>query len=871
MAYSRGCAMEELRRRVGAAQHSVGTAAHPEPHPDVTRGDALCVAHLVHPLTLRVLGDELAHRLLLACGAIPHFSPSAPVVSSRALVAVVETALDGAPPAAVLAREAARLVRERGVVPPGAGEPLVRFGDVCDFVAGVLSSPQARFSRPPCTDTVPIPAMAAAYIEGVVGALLPSLATAPPSLPPPLEHGQPTPVAGDGGTGGEAPAPATGGSDGGEVGAPLQARAPLVPPSLQLVRGDPVAVRAGASAVLAARLASALRRGCGSTSSGWPPMTATGSPPVFLPGTVLRVRRGGGGGGGDGRPPGGDVCVFDVLLRGGMEVEGLCARDVAMRPAVERVVGRRSSRRVPCKVPPAREGQPQPTTGGPGDNAPSHRVAGGGDAGAAPELQPLRVDSPGGGSGPPSVHSEAPCCAPPIVVAPSPTRHSPAPHDDLRSAFPISAAPGCTADAASCGSVTQHLSSPPTSPWSEGELDSDDVPGGNDSASSHRHHTSASASDEEEEEEGGDEAAVLQGVDMQGRPLGVGDRVEARYRGRGATWYTGTVTAVHPPPTPRTEGGGSTAEACVVGVVAGSTFTLLYDDGDRERGAESSAVRLLPPPPPPHGGAALPPGAGAGWGGEEHAGEQQPAEREPDEEGEGASLASSSFDLGGAGVEPSSPESPRDDAAAPEAEADDASATFPLPSALLLAALNGGAAAGRTVAVETAPRGEHEAGATSPSRGSGFSSGGSASSDVSGTRTSGSTGEASPSSSSAPADDVSQADNHQSPPASLLLQWEGHGGGGPPRRRRSSATSAHGGVRGSGGGHEPPLAPGDAVLVAPPDGGAWGDDGGDGGGAGEEAVVTRVAGDGRVSVRFAGGRHAFGLPGARVRRASGGS
>jgi len=56
-------------------------------------------------------------------------------------------------------------------------------------------------------------------------------------------------------------------------------------------------------------------------------------------------------------------------------------------------------------------------------------------------------------------------------------------------------------------------------------------------------------------------------VDREGAPLAVGQRVEARYKGRGSKYYPGMITAIGP------EG-----------------FGIKYDDGDEETGAQSENI-----------------------------------------------------------------------------------------------------------------------------------------------------------------------------------------------------------------------------------------------------------------------------------------
>jgi hypothetical protein len=64
-------------------------------------------------------------------------------------------------------------------------------------------------------------------------------------------------------------------------------------------------------------------------------------------------------------------------------------------------------------------------------------------------------------------------------------------------------------------------------------------------------------------------------VDQAGKPVAKGDRVEARYRGRGTRYYPGKVSEV------------------VIGALGGVSFNIAYDDGDRETGAKPENIRLL--------------------------------------------------------------------------------------------------------------------------------------------------------------------------------------------------------------------------------------------------------------------------------------
>ena len=68
------------------------------------------------------------------------------------------------------------------------------------------------------------------------------------------------------------------------------------------------------------------------------------------------------------------------------------------------------------------------------------------------------------------------------------------------------------------------------------------------------------------------------GVDLEGRTLVAGDRIEARYKGKGSKYYAGKISAVTP-------GVGGAA----------ASFSILYDDGDKEDGALSTNVRRVGP------------------------------------------------------------------------------------------------------------------------------------------------------------------------------------------------------------------------------------------------------------------------------------
>ena len=69
-----------------------------------------------------------------------------------------------------------------------------------------------------------------------------------------------------------------------------------------------------------------------------------------------------------------------------------------------------------------------------------------------------------------------------------------------------------------------------------------------------------------------------QGKDADGKLLAVGDRVEVRYKGKGTRFFPGKVGAITHAPD------GS------------ATFSIAYDDGDKEEGALSRDVRHLPTP-----------------------------------------------------------------------------------------------------------------------------------------------------------------------------------------------------------------------------------------------------------------------------------
>ena len=73
-----------------------------------------------------------------------------------------------------------------------------------------------------------------------------------------------------------------------------------------------------------------------------------------------------------------------------------------------------------------------------------------------------------------------------------------------------------------------------------------------------------------------DDALGARSKDMDGRVLVAGDRVEAKYKGRGSKFFAGRVSAVR----------------VVDGLPA---FNLLYDDGDKEEGARPENVRRVGP------------------------------------------------------------------------------------------------------------------------------------------------------------------------------------------------------------------------------------------------------------------------------------
>jgi hypothetical protein len=91
---------------------------------------------------------------------------------------------------------------------------------------------------------------------------------------------------------------------------------------------------------------------------------------------------------------------------------------------------------------------------------------------------------------------------------------------------------------------------------------------------------------------------VPAGHDAAGLRLEIGDRVEARYRGRGRTYYPGVITQIVLSPEPAADGAGGVAAAAPASA-ADVRFSILYDDGDRESGAVASSIRKLPPPPLP--------------------------------------------------------------------------------------------------------------------------------------------------------------------------------------------------------------------------------------------------------------------------------
>jgi len=70
------------------------------------------------------------------------------------------------------------------------------------------------------------------------------------------------------------------------------------------------------------------------------------------------------------------------------------------------------------------------------------------------------------------------------------------------------------------------------------------------------------------------QASAARAVDASGNSLAIGDKVEVRYKGKGTKYYPGKISAVK--------------EAA--GVV---TFSIAYDDGDKEDGALPANVRRV--------------------------------------------------------------------------------------------------------------------------------------------------------------------------------------------------------------------------------------------------------------------------------------
>jgi hypothetical protein len=67
----------------------------------------------------------------------------------------------------------------------------------------------------------------------------------------------------------------------------------------------------------------------------------------------------------------------------------------------------------------------------------------------------------------------------------------------------------------------------------------------------------------------------LTGVDMDGKIIGKGDNIEAKYKGKSKRFFPGQIAAV------------------VVSPIGTTTFSILYDDGDKEDGAQSKDIRRI--------------------------------------------------------------------------------------------------------------------------------------------------------------------------------------------------------------------------------------------------------------------------------------
>ena len=94
--------------------------------------------------------------------------------------------------------------------------------------------------------------------------------------------------------------------------------------------------------------------------------------------------------------------------------------------------------------------------------------------------------------------------------------------------------------------------------------------------------------------------AELRVLDAAGVPLAVGDRVEARYRGKGTRYYPARIVRfrVDDAPAAADAIGRDPVDAALAlllgpGAAAGAVIDLAYDDGDAENGASPRDMRRL--------------------------------------------------------------------------------------------------------------------------------------------------------------------------------------------------------------------------------------------------------------------------------------
>lgn len=521
---------------------------------------------LVHPSTMRILGHQVVDRIQAALveggNRLTADLHALAVTLPMLLDVVLSLSFPGTPPRGELAHEGERLVLERGV------NGFVRFADVCDFVAGVCMLPAVE-APVPQQDFVGLSGSepAASYVQSVMSQLATTSVTASPS-------------AGDVHSSNAARyAVSDGVIESIECAAPASTSGTAPPPAgqpLHLVSGDAVDVRAG-SFTLQAAAALSNRQGASSRAHGG-----------YVRGTILRVRRSGSS----------DCDVYDILLSDGTVLKRVCPDDLRARMLP---TGR--GRRVePACAPAVDLSPPTSCDGGGGSNAVQLGLAS------------LRARS----GAPPWHVSAANTSCPPASQPSGPSAGGP------RSPLPCSH-PSCATEqqlaeeAAVSTGIAQTSSG--VSPNSDRAACDDDVPVSvvaqplsdivslsvRDSGSSLPTASDDSECDNNEAECSLEESGTIRGLDMAGHPLTVGDRVEARYKGKGRTFYVGTITAVNVgavSPAPASSGLQLFTVGGVKGVVPEATFTILYDDGDRERGAVSCSVRKIvlpgtPAAPPP--------------------------------------------------------------------------------------------------------------------------------------------------------------------------------------------------------------------------------------------------------------------------------